>query len=295
MTNVAQPAGVIASTAPSPVVELVERESAARAAAGVLAEVWSPTQPMPPELVWVLAHTGNYVAAARVGGEIVGAAVGLRAVDSQGPYLHSHITGVLPSCQGQAVGFRLKQHQRAWALQAGLERITWTFDPLVARNTYFNVTKLGAELTGYRVNFYGSMQDGFNGGDESDRAVATWWLSSPTALAALRREPRAARLDGLAADQSVSVLAPDADGWPVVVPTDVPTRVVQVPADIVEVRRHRPAQAAAWRLALREVLLDALAAGFRLLAVTRDGRYLLSATGPPTPAPCGAGASLTDR
>lgn len=295
MTNVAQPAGVIDTSAPPPVIELVQRESTARAVARVLAEVWSPTQPIPPELVWVLAHTGNYVAAARVGGEVVGAAVALRAVDSRGAHLHSHITGVLPSCQGRSLGFRLKRHQRAWALRAGLERITWTFDPLVARNTYFNVTKLGAELTGYRVNFYGSMADGVNGGDESDRAEATWWLSSPTVLAALRREPRTAPLDVLAADQPVSVLAPDAAGWPVVVPTDVPTRLVQVPADIVGLRRRQPAQAAAWRLALREVLADALAAGLRLLAVTRDGRYLLAATGSPTPAPCGAGPSLQDR
>ena len=60
--------------------------------------------------------------------------------------------------RGSSVGFALKQHQRAWALQRGLSRITWTFDPLVRRNAYFNLVKLGATAVAFHRDFYGSMR-----------------------------------------------------------------------------------------------------------------------------------------
>ena len=65
-----------------------------------------------------------------------------------------------PSHQGTAVGFVLKQHQRSWALERDIDTIEWTFDPLVRRNAYFNLTKLGARLVGYVDNFYGKLHDG---------------------------------------------------------------------------------------------------------------------------------------
>src|ERR1044072_538946 len=116
--------------------DLVHSEQDARAAVGVLAKVWSRVggkEPLPPELAWVFAHSGHYVAIARQEGRPVGAAIGFRGEDGQGPLLHSHITGVLPNLQGLGVGYRLKQHQREWALANRLDRGTRTFDPLVAR------------------------------------------------------------------------------------------------------------------------------------------------------------------
>lgn len=281
MTNLAPPADVSPPSAGLPVVELVDRESAARAACRVLAAVWAPAEPMPAELVWALAHTGNYVATARIDGEVVGAAVAFRAVDGHGEYLHSHITGVLPGCQGREVGFRLKQHQRGWALQCGLERVTWTFDPLVARNAYFNVMKLGAQVTGYHPNFYGRMSDGVNDGDESDRAVATWWLRHPRVLAAAQRDVPGVDVPDLQSAGAAWVLEADSAGWPVTARSDAPLRLVHVPTDIVTLRRHQPSQALAWRAALRDVLADAFADQLSVVAVSRDARYVL---GPGEPA-----------
>lgn len=276
----AQRGAAVAGSPAAPVeIELVHTEQDARAAVGVLAEVWPRAdgkEPLPPELAWVFAHSGNYVAVARLDGVPVGAAIGFRGADHAGPLLHSHITGVLPRCQGAHVGYALKQHQRRWALGNGLDRVTWTFDPLVARNAYFNVMKLGARITSYFIDFYGPMDDGINVGDETDRCLAEWNLEGAAAVAAAAGESLALDVDTLAADGEHVVLHPDANGEPVERPAGGDVRLVRLPPDVVSLRHHEPALARAWRLALRAALVDAFGAGLAVVGVTRDATYLLS-------------------
>jgi predicted GNAT superfamily acetyltransferase len=258
--------------------ELVHSEHDARAAVGVLAQVWPRVggkEPLPPELAWVFAHSGNYVAIARHAGQPVGAAIGFRGEDEIGALLHSHITGVLPDQQGLGVGYRLKQHQRDWARSNGIDRVTWTFDPLVTCNAYFNVVKLGARLTSYYVDFYGPMDDEINNGDETDRCLVTWRLDGPPAHAAAAGVFAAADVDGIRAAGGAEVLVPDAAGAPRVSTGAGDLRLVQLPADIVGVRHRDPGLARAWRLALREVLVAAFADGLEVVGVDRSGCYVL--------------------
>jgi predicted GNAT superfamily acetyltransferase len=261
-------------------VRLAETEADARAAVDVLGEVWrreDGRKPLPPELAWVFAHSGNYVALACIDGEVVGAAIGFRGHDEAGPHLHSHIAGVRPELQCHNVGYVLKQHQRQWSMQQGLDRVTWTFDPLVARNAYFNVAKLGAELTRYYVDFYGPMDDGINDGDETDRCLVTWQLRSPRAEAAAAGELRRVDIATARADGAGTLLSIGEHGEPVRAAVDGPVRLLQVPADIVEVRHEDKALAHDWRLALREALVSAFADGLAVVAVSRDSWYLLAA------------------
>ncbi|HEX4654889.1 MAG TPA: GNAT family N-acetyltransferase [Mycobacteriales bacterium] len=258
--------------------ELVHSEHDARAAVGVLAEVWPRVggkEPLPPELAWVFAHSGNYVAIARQGDVPIGAAIGFRGEDEHGALLHSHITGVLPDRQSLGVGYRLKQHQREWARSHGLDRVTWTFDPLVARNAYFNVVKLGARLTSYYVDFYGPMDDDINNGDETDRCLVTWRVNSRAADAAASGVFAAADVAGIRASGGVEVLGPDATGAPVVTTSSADLRLLHLPTDIVDVRHQDPTLARAWRLGLREVLVPAFADGLEVVGVDRSGWYVL--------------------
>jgi predicted GNAT superfamily acetyltransferase len=258
-------------------IEPVHSEPDARAAVAVLAEVWpreDGKEPLPPELAWVFAHSGNYVALARLGDQVVGSAIGFRGDDAHGTHLHSHITGVLPACQGLGVGYQLKQHQRSWALGRGLERITWTFDPLVSRNAYFNVVKLGAQLTDYYADFYGPMDDGINTGDETDRCLVTWRLGSMQAEAAAAGVFAPTDIDAARAAGAVAVLT-DAGGVPQVQAHEADLRLVQVPGDVVALRHHDPGLARAWRVALREVLVTAFADGLEVVGVGRDGWYVV--------------------
>ena len=76
-------------------------------------------------------------------------------------------------------------------LSHDLNRVTWTFDPLVRRNAYFNLVKLGATAVAFHRDFYGSMHDTVNAGDLSDRILIEWNLDAPRAVQAsvLRPEP----------------------------------------------------------------------------------------------------------
>ena len=255
----------------------------ARAVAEVLGAIWTQERmlPLAPELVWALAHAGNYVALARRDGAVIGAAVGFRGEDEDGPHLHSHIAGVLPDHQGGNVGFLLKQHQRDWSLARGIGRVTWTFDPLVARNAYFNVVKLGAEIVRYYDNFYGPLGDDINAGDESDRCLVNWELNSDRAGTASAGSVLAVSSADLRASGAVDVLVVGDGGEPVAVESvgSGTQRLCALPADIVAFRRTHAELARAWRRAVRGVLGPALRGGSVVTTVTRDGALVLTPPG----------------
>jgi predicted GNAT superfamily acetyltransferase len=285
-------------------------------AAELFIEVWRTSRaeaPCTPSLLRALAHSGNYVSAAWLGGRMVGASVGFLHPDpsghplgvtrtppaGEGYALHSHITGVRAEAQGRGVGVTLKLHQRAWALARGLPVITWTFDPLVRRNAFLNLVKLGAEIVEYLPDFYGRMGDGINAGDETDRCLVSWPLASERAIAASRGaapEPDLAALRGAGARV---LLEEDAAGRPATTnpgkepspaeatgPADelglaeatgpgIPAVLIQVPGDIVAIRAADPDLASRWRRALRATMGGALARGLAATGITRSGWYVL--------------------
>ena len=114
---------------------------AGRDACGCSREIWgrsADNPPVPPELLRAFSKAGNYIAGAFAGDELVGATIAFHSTPERHA-LHSHIAGVAPGLVGRSVGYAMKLHQRGWALARGIDVIEWTFDPLVARNAYFNV------------------------------------------------------------------------------------------------------------------------------------------------------------
>ncbi|GII91935.1 GNAT family N-acetyltransferase [Sinosporangium siamense] len=235
--------------------------------------IWRPDPTSPPittELMRAMSHAGNYVSGAYEGDELVGGSVGFLAAPP-GVSLHSHITG---ATIGRGIGFALKLHQRAWALERGLERITWTFDPLVSRNIYFNLVKLGARPEEYLPRFYGAMEDSINAGDESDRVLAVWRLNEPHVVRAADGSPHRP----LVPADAVAGLE-NKEGRPVFGRTDGRTILVAVPEDIETLRRTDPGAATAWRCAVRDVLGDLMAAGAKVIGFTRGGGYIVDRNG----------------
>ena len=166
-----------AETPPGIDIRPLETVDAVFAASAVLTQVWGGDRSgMPPNLLRALAHSGNYAVGLYEGDRMVGASVAFFAAPAARS-MHSHITGVLPGRQSQGLGRVLKQHQREWALARDVGHITWTFDPLVARNAHFNLRVLGTHVTEYLVNHYGPMDDGVNRGDETDRIMVSWALA----------------------------------------------------------------------------------------------------------------------
>ena len=155
--------------------------------------------------------------------------------------------------------------QRDWCRQRSITTMTWTFDPLVARNAYFNISKLGARPTQYMIDYYGQMSDGINAGQASDRVLLTWDLTVDS--------PPPGRG---ASDQSFAVLSADpADGRSRTAPTDCAHITIGIPSDIERLRRENAPLSHEWRIALRETLSQLLDAGWRVTGFDRAGLYIL--------------------
>jgi predicted GNAT superfamily acetyltransferase len=237
-------------------------------------------------LMRVMAYEGCYVAGVfdETGEErLIGAAVGFLASDDEKRgrrriHLHSHIAGMVPEAAGRHAGFALKLHQRAWALERGIHRITWTFDPLVRGNAYFNLMKLGACAIRYLVDFYGEMPDGVNAGQGSDRLLVEWALDSPRVIAAADgARPGLPDIEALlgAGRSLLTDIARPAPPFPTALPDSGDPLLCATPAAIQQLRREAPEQARAWRFAIRDALTRATSLGYRITGFTRSGWYVL--------------------
>jgi predicted GNAT superfamily acetyltransferase len=238
--------------------------------------IWRPsTNPVVgTELLRALNKAGNYVAGAFDGHELVGACVGFFAAPTH-TALHSHIAGVSPTVPGRHVGYALKLHQRAWALHNGTPLIEWTFDPLVARNAYFNIVKLGGVPAEYLPNFYGDMADGINGDDDTDRLLLRWELGAPRVVDACAGRFRLVDTEDARAAGAMIGLGRSDREEPLLGSTEADTVLVAVPHDVEALRLTDPGAAKAWRIAVREVLGGLLAGGARVTGFARDGWYVV--------------------
>jgi predicted GNAT superfamily acetyltransferase len=229
-------------------------------ASALFAKVWRPTDPVPQEMLRVIQHIGGYVSGAYEAGTLVGACA---ALPTAAGGLHSHITGATV----RGAGFALKMHQREWALRRGVTVVSWTFDPLVRRNAYFNLAKLAARVEDYLEDFYGDMPDELNAGSPTDRLLITWELTTPAVAAAAEGHP---------------ATAPDPGPETTIVSGDRPIQgarlAVGTPEDINALRVTEPEVAGEWRRAQRAALGGALAAGYRITGFTRSGHYILEAS-----------------
>jgi predicted GNAT superfamily acetyltransferase len=207
------------------------------AVSAFLCKVWAGgPEVVPFDLGIAVLHVGAYCSAAYDGNEMVAASFGFRGVFDGNEILHSHVTG---SFQPGA-GYELKQHQFKWAKQQGLAGITWSFDPLVRRNCVFNFDKLGATAVEYLPNFYGTMTDEINAGDDSDRLFVYWDLAQ-------------GRADGNVSPDAISV---------------------EIPEDVEALRRTDLAAAKAWRVKTRETLEPLMEKGWTIKAM-QDRTHLL--------------------
>ncbi len=184
------------------------------------------------------------------------------------PKMCSHMAGVLPAWQGRGIGVQLKLAQRDAILAQGMTGwVTWTYDPLFRTNAVLNIRRLGAICNTYQRDWYGVMRDGLNAGTPSDRCQVDWWLASARVEGRVaggegRREPD----DDLPA--GLYILPTEASGArfraPVEgdLPLDGRPIAAPIPDDIAAIRRTDAGLGLAWRLAMRQQLEQAFAAGY---------------------------------
>ena len=214
----------------------------------VLASTWGGHEPFPREMIRALADSGNVPILALDEGDAIGYVLGWTGVEPEdGLHVHSHMLAALPDRRHRGVGFALKLAQRALALEQGIEVVRWTFDPLIARNAYFNLHKLGAVADRFERNHYGEMSDELNAGERSDRFTVRWDLA---------REPGPRTVEAHDA-----VLEPSADGPGEVRRPTGRSAAVAVPREYDEVRARDRSLAVAWRDASAAAIEACLGAG----------------------------------
>ena len=234
----------------------------------LVGRVWSPGD-LSFAMVRAFQHAGVGLLGAEDDGALVGFVLGFVGWQ-EGLHLHSHMLAVVPQCQSRGIGYSLKLAQRAAALEAGIGEVRWTYDPLVARNAWFNLVKLGTVATAFLPGFYGEMGDQINKGDRSDRFEVRWRLDSgrvERALSGHAAGPERGSLI-LAADGAPDVPVPRATGA-----TPEAGAVVEVPADHFELRMRDPELGRRWREVSAKAFQACFDAGLVGAWITRDGRY----------------------
>jgi predicted GNAT superfamily acetyltransferase len=222
----------------------------------VMIATWGDHQTIPREMIRALAESGNVPYGAFARRTLIGYVLGWAGVDpNEGLHLHSHMLATHPDRRHRGVGYALKLAQRAQALEQGMSVARWTFDPLVARNAYFNLHKLGAVADRFERNFYGEMTDALNRGERSDRFVIRWDLDRDPG-------PRASETDAPAVID---------DGWNFVgLPPEAKRGVfVRVPTDLLELRDRYPELAGRCRDAVADAIEACMAAGLVAVAFRR--------------------------
>lgn len=132
----------------------------------------------------VTKNAGGFILGAYSENDLIGFVLSVPAFLRGERAFYSHMTAVRQDFQSYGVGATLKWSQRDRALEMGVKFVKWTYEPVKSRNAYFNLEKLGAILTEYQHNFYGTdyavaPESGKQIGLQSDRLFAEWHLESP--------------------------------------------------------------------------------------------------------------------
>jgi predicted GNAT superfamily acetyltransferase len=231
-------------------------------------DIWGAAERnvVPRELLLTIQHNAGLVHGAFLpDGQLVGFCFAFLGSRDGQLRLCSHQLGVRPDYRGAGIGRALKEAQGRDAMARGHELITWTFDPLEARNAYINLHRLGCIARLYDRDHYGPMEDELNRGLPSDRFEAEWWLG--------RKQP--ARIAG----EPVLMLSVGDDGSPVPGRRELDgaeLALIEVPSDF-QALKHRDLELARrWRAESRNAFETALAAGLVATDFRRAGAYVMS-------------------
>ncbi|MDP9340989.1 MAG: GNAT family N-acetyltransferase [Actinomycetota bacterium] len=236
----------------------------------VMVATWGSEDQLTRDFVRALQGSGTVPWGAFDGEELVGYVLGFLGMDPEdGLHVHSHMLAVLPGRRHAGLGHALKLAQRAQALDAGVHTVRWTFDPLVARNAYFNLVKLGALADRFHRHYYGDMGDDVNRGERSDRLEARWDLDLVS--------------DGVTVgppeDAEVVLGRDGTDERPTPTTVRPPGRfpaLVWIPSDYSSLRGRDPGLAGRWRDAAAEAIEACRSAGMVASSFLREGAYVFT-------------------
>lgn len=233
--------------------------------------IWGPTSVSPVPQLMAAIHNGGVVIAAYHDEKPVGFCYGFAGFKQGKVHLCSHMLGILPAYRDWGIGRQLKLRQRDWAIENGYDKMTWTFDPLEARNGYLNLCKLGGTVSTYLESYYGDMGDGINKGLPTDRFLLEWDLKSVRVTDAIQ---------GVISDSNEWRAYPSVLDWEQI--GEHPSPVIRgvsgenngillaVPAAIQKLKQEQLAIAKQWRLALRNLCQEAFSQGYAVVGLLKS-------------------------
>jgi len=276
-------------------IRLIETPEEMRLIEDLQRQVWhgSETDVVPLHMLITVVHNGGLVLGAFDDETIVGFVFGFAGLEStpDGPLAKhcSHMMGVHPNYRDSGIGFALKRAQWQMVRHQGLNHITWTYDPLLSRNAYLNIAKLGAVCSTYRRSEYGDMRDGLNAGLPSDRFQVDWWINTPRAERRLGKKPRPTlKMNHLAESGLRPFYAADSSNRWIRPPEHIPPfedrlLLAEIPAEFLDLKDQDFALARDWRFFTRELFETAFAKNFLITDFIFDkvngiprGFYLLT-------------------
>ncbi|HEX7051101.1 MAG TPA: hypothetical protein VF188_12915 [Longimicrobiales bacterium] len=247
-----------------------------RACVRIQQEVWGRdfADVVPASMLKISRQIGGVSAGAFDGsGRLLGFVFGMTGLEN-GRLVHwSHMLAVLPEARNREIGRRLKAFQRSYLEALGVERIYWTFDPLVARNAHLNLTRLGASVVEYVADMYGPTGSALHALG-TDRLVVSW----PVRTEATPDRPAAGPAEWQADVPVVNPVEPA--GAPAREWLLAPVVGIEVPPDIDAMIEDDLALAQQWRVATRHAFLGYLERGYRVVAFRREAArcfYVLAA------------------
>ncbi len=140
-----------------PTIREIKELSELKAIENLQKEIWgiSDLEVLPGLALIPLVEIGGILLGAFDSGQLIGFVFGFPGIEDGGPMLHSDMLAVKREYRSLGLGYKLKVAQREHALAEGINKITWTFDPLQSLNAHLNFTKLGVIADKYEVNYYG--------------------------------------------------------------------------------------------------------------------------------------------
>jgi len=277
---------------PAPVIKILESPEEMSSVEDLQRVVWpgSETDVVPAHVFITAVHNGGLVIGAFDNHRIIGFVFGFPGLEStpDGPRPKhcSHMMGIHPDYRDSGVGFALKRAQWQMVRHQGLDHITWTYDPLLSRNAYLNIAKLGAVCNTYRRSEYGDMRDGLNAGLPSDRFQVDWWINTrrvETRLSKRARRPLKLENFSKADLQPLYSVHHQIGSLPRppehVSPLEGRLALAEIPTDFIALKDADFSLARDWRFFSREVFETAFATGYIVTDFVFDqGRsfYVLS-------------------
>jgi predicted GNAT superfamily acetyltransferase len=234
------------------------------------------TEAVPATILKVTQQIGGVTAGAfDAGDRLLGFVFGMMG-SMDGELVHwSDMLAVHHDARNKGLGRRLKHFQRELLRPLGVERMFWTYDPLVAKNAYLNIVRLGARPTEYVIDMYGAdTHSALHSGLGTDRFVVAWDLTKDGGAntqadaeqeSAVREAPIANALPFGDARAAAAAELPDA-----------PVVRVEIPADIDTVLARDSSVAAALRESTRRIFTHYMDRHYRVSGfshLTPDDRY----------------------